>query len=175
TAVYIFDRFLTFNSEVEHIWRRKKSAITWVYVSMHVCTLLLFVTNVAGWLDQGTCVVSVQSSLSLAEFISAARAYTINGCRWPIPAFTFLMSLVPVATNIVGWDSLGRTYILAVSEEVDLQLYFAVEIASRTCVIAVDLIVLLVTWRATYGMHKSAHSLKIESSIASALLRDGTY
>ena len=33
--------------------------------------------------------------------ISAARAYAMNGYQWPVPALTFLASLVPVATNIV--------------------------------------------------------------------------
>lgn len=60
TAVYMFDRLLTFSSEIEHVWCRKKSMITWVYVGMHLCTFVLFVANIAGWLVNSPCVVSVQ-------------------------------------------------------------------------------------------------------------------
>ena len=59
-AVYMFDRLLTFSSEVEHVWCRKKSVITWVYLGMHLCTFVLFVANIAGWLDNSPCLVSVQ-------------------------------------------------------------------------------------------------------------------
>ena len=60
TAVYMFDRLLTFSSEIEHVWCRKKSVITWVYIGMHLCTFVLFVANIAGWLDNSPCMVSVQ-------------------------------------------------------------------------------------------------------------------
>ncbi|KAH9935343.1 uncharacterized protein B0H18DRAFT_1114102 [Fomitopsis serialis] len=84
-TIYVFDRVLTFDSEVEYIWRRKKSGVTLLYASMHL-----------------------------------------------------------------------------------------LEIATRTCVIAVDLLVLLVTWKETYGIQRSANAMNVKTSIVTLLLRDGT-
>ena len=49
----------------------------------------------------------------------------------------------------------------------------AVETATRASVIAADALVVLATWRNTYGISKLAHGLHMKSSITSLLLRDG--
>ncbi|KAH9916650.1 uncharacterized protein B0H18DRAFT_1215027, partial [Fomitopsis serialis] len=51
---------------------------------------------------------------------------------------------------------------------------YVIVTVSRVCVIAGDSLVLLETWRNTYGLKKLARGLAIKPSIASLLLRDGT-
>ena len=51
---------------------------------------------------------------------------------------------------------------------------FTVTIASRTCAIVVDLVVLLITWYNTFGIRKAAAGLHVRTSLTDALLKDGT-
>ncbi|KZT71027.1 hypothetical protein DAEQUDRAFT_810281 [Daedalea quercina L-15889] len=188
-TIYIFDHALTFASEVEYIWCRRKSGVILLYVTMHVCTLVMFVTNIAGWLDSTGCesayaLSMVDTAVLCALYviwgvISASRAYALSGREWTIPTLIFIVSLVPVAANIAYCWGLAQENIpppigCVVYNKIPQTTETRFEIATRTCVIATDLLVLLVTWKATYGIRRNASALDVKTPIAVLLLRDGT-
>lgn len=52
-------------------------------------------------------------------------------------------------------------------------MYSVVTIATRLCVIAADVLLLVVTWRKTYATKRDADRYGIETPFATMLLRDG--
>ncbi|KAH9840192.1 uncharacterized protein C8Q71DRAFT_855475 [Rhodofomes roseus] len=119
--------------------------------------------------------------------ISAMRVFAINGRNVWAPSLIMALSLVPVATNVavlvvMKWVILpppdGCEVYTVMSDATGYKYVsfprYHVETATRASVIAADALVLLATWRNTYGVKKLAHGLNMKSSITSLLLRDGT-
>ncbi|KAH9927702.1 uncharacterized protein B0H18DRAFT_1003427 [Fomitopsis serialis] len=113
-ALYVYDRILTFGSEIDMIWRRKKIgiAIPVLYTSMHMLVLLyllLYVCPPTVISLQSLWAMDVMSDISVCllyltwGFIAAMRVYAVNGRGSSIyaPAFVFLWWLIPVGINIV--------------------------------------------------------------------------
>ncbi|KZT65516.1 hypothetical protein DAEQUDRAFT_521731 [Daedalea quercina L-15889] len=130
--------------------------------------------------------------------ISALRAYAIAGRSWAWFSIVLLFGLVPVATNIFFYaprwwyiisdtddgcfygnnvpytnhaDAFSFIYESVMNLTAPLLL---VETSTRVALMTVDVLVLCVTWRATYDVSKAARGLPTRLSVTSLLLRDGT-
>ncbi|TFY64610.1 hypothetical protein EVJ58_g2515 [Rhodofomes roseus] len=189
--LYIYNRLITFDHEVNLIWRRpshrRTPVVPILYVLMHVSTPLYFLINIttcvyalslAGGAD--TCVMYLTWGA-----ISALRVYAINPRDWKVPAVVFALSLVPVATNLhrnilMVWEVPPPTFICTITNHVPARvqsicMLTCLEIATRVSTTAVDALVLLATWRVTYGVKRmSWHMLKTDIPITLLLMRDGT-
>ncbi|KAH9927685.1 uncharacterized protein B0H18DRAFT_1003309, partial [Fomitopsis serialis] len=113
-TLYVYDRMLTFGSEIDLIWRRKRTGITIpvLYTSMHMLifgNLLLNVCPPAAISLQSLWAVVVMTNVTASllyliwGFITAMRVYAVHGRGSDIyaPAFVFLWWLIPVGINIV--------------------------------------------------------------------------
>ncbi|EPS95404.1 hypothetical protein FOMPIDRAFT_117293 [Fomitopsis schrenkii] len=185
-ALYFYERLLTFDREVDLVWRHASKGLLMpaLHASMHICMTLYLLLQFAP--SSMPCksqyiVIVTQFSCVCALYliwggISALRIYAINGRRIWAAALIMTLSLVPVATNVtvlvvMHWVVLpppdGCEVYTIMTEKL-------METATRASVIAADALVLIATWRNTYGVSKLANGLHMKSSITSLLLRDGT-
>ncbi|RPD74224.1 hypothetical protein L226DRAFT_613604 [Lentinus tigrinus ALCF2SS1-7] len=121
---------------------------------------------------------------------SGLRTYALCPHHWHLGSalgmLVFLLSSVPIGINFAGyhWLSTEITPILGCVNEVlvpTLQLAKEFTIASRTCLIVADLIVLGVTWRTAYRTTQLARiavgtgeQTQRHDTYSGTLLRDGT-
>ena len=69
---------------------------------------------------------------------------------------------------------MDQTVNIHISTEVaDVVACFTVTIASRTSLIAADIIVIGVTWWSTYGLRQLTRDARLGTSFGTLLLRDG--
>ncbi|KAH9907696.1 uncharacterized protein B0H18DRAFT_898008, partial [Fomitopsis serialis] len=156
SALYFYERVLTFGQEVDLIWRRERIgiAVPTFYVTLHAAMALFLLLNIAP--PNALIVMCLTCSDLASSVISAVRIYAINGKRYAVPLTIMALSFVPIAVNIVC-------------------IPFAGEIATRISLVAADALVLLSTWRITGGVRKLAQGVDIKLSITVLLLRDGMY
>ncbi|OCH93105.1 hypothetical protein OBBRIDRAFT_372041 [Obba rivulosa] len=153
TALIFYDNVVTWDQEVRLLWGRK-----WTSVS------ILF------YLTRWTCfALAMANFMSLFDWkstpviLSALRLYAITGKKWLYPCIIGLLGLVPAIGNII----IFQNYSFNIS-------YIQVTIASRSCTIASDALVLLVTWRNTYHLRKAAREVNLRTPITSLFLINGT-
>ncbi|KAH9931016.1 uncharacterized protein B0H18DRAFT_872699 [Fomitopsis serialis] len=178
-ALYAYDRLITFDREVDLIWgrpsQRRIPIVPILYVLMHVSTPLYFVINIATWWDLD-CKASPPSLWHvLHSAISALRVYAINPRDWSVPIMVFALSLVPVATNLVRTiyqTRVCRSCNMSVSSQCS---GFCPLIATRVSTVVGDALVLLATWRVTYGVKRMSHLTKSDIPLTLLLLRDGEH
>ncbi|PCH38710.1 hypothetical protein WOLCODRAFT_136408 [Wolfiporia cocos MD-104 SS10] len=155
---------------------------------MHISTMLYILISFAIWAIPGCTVLypltllwgcSICMQYACWGVISALRVYAIGGRRWFIPLVVMGLYLIPVATTIYMYSLTAKMQFPAPTGCVTYQRVSIVEqkmliVASRAAIIAADLMVLVVTWRATYWTLRSAHMLGTQQSLMSLSLRDGT-
>ncbi|KAH9916634.1 uncharacterized protein B0H18DRAFT_1037827 [Fomitopsis serialis] len=172
-TLYAYERVLTVDREINLVWRRVSKGLVMpaLYVGMHICMMVYLLLEIVPWgsgKSENIAVNTQTTSICLLYLIwgaiSALRVYAINGRKRWTPLATMVLLLVPVATNIV--ESADTTMSDAT--------YSHLVTVTRVCVIAADSLVLLETWRNTYGLKKLARGFAVQPPIISLLLRDGT-
>lgn len=71
-AVYVYDRVMSFDQEMEVIWKRKITLITALYTLMHLLTFILLFVGAFLALYEGPCDVSLQFTYRIR--------YSLNLC-----------------------------------------------------------------------------------------------
>ncbi|KAH9916633.1 uncharacterized protein B0H18DRAFT_1037814 [Fomitopsis serialis] len=105
--------------------------------------------------------------------------YAINGRNKWTPSVTMALAFVPVAINVrvflvdKKWTA-SRPPDCIIYEAISNTTTCELEIITRVCSIVADSLVLIETWRHTYGINKLARGLTTKPSVTSLLLRDGT-
>ncbi|OCH85509.1 hypothetical protein OBBRIDRAFT_309374 [Obba rivulosa] len=117
---------------------------------------------------------------------SGVRMYAISGRSWCLASIVCLLNLAPVGVNaylhfvalfyeIVDLPILGNTcygvlVLASNAEKIALQ----VAVGTRVCVIAADVLILVVTWMATYRTYRDSVRNNIQAPLVGLLLKDGT-
>ncbi|KAI0758144.1 hypothetical protein C8Q74DRAFT_1221844 [Fomes fomentarius] len=143
-----------------------------------------------------------EASLEFVQYLpwamfSALRAYALSSRSWPLAILVFLPGIVPMIINFVGNTAFatvvfegpgGCGVILNMSAATSYQSPYefisarvevkaltlsTVAISSRVCIIGADLMVLGITWAATYKASREIHALGQRTSLSGILLRDG--
>ncbi|GJE98321.1 hypothetical protein PsYK624_145480 [Phanerochaete sordida] len=205
-----YEYVVTIDQEVRCVWVRKPSATTFLLVSTRWVMLL---NQLANWIpyvptSAASC-KAIDAAISTLYFIAILQVALFSSVRiyalwqdtrfaWVYLSFIFVLSCVPIATNIF---MLSRTSVvfegppisqcilpvnvsdhLSSAREAGLSLYlgrgteprFAVEYFTRSCALAADVAVLILTWVKTFRHWRQLRELNIGTSVASLLLRDGT-
>ncbi|EMD34602.1 hypothetical protein CERSUDRAFT_97193 [Gelatoporia subvermispora B] len=120
---------------------------------------------------------------------SGVRIYALTGGSWSLSIAVCALAAVPACLNLyndakTSFLLLPLPFVETMISTVCLtcRLFWldltidagAVTIAARTCLIAADLTVLVVTWVKTYWTMKAARSSGSKAPLATMLLRDGT-
>ncbi|KAI0827993.1 hypothetical protein BC628DRAFT_1317402 [Trametes gibbosa] len=200
-ALLAFEYVITFDREERLVWGRKVSGATVLFLFNRYWLFFQYISQVitafplSQQVSRKCNVVGYMVIVGNAgpPFIWAAfsmlRGYALSGRRSWVALLIVTFFLPDIALTCVYYSTLVPTAApppfncllssdLAESTWIHFSLLIYIPlsdvIASRACLIAGDLIVLLVTWYSTYGITRAAKVANIQMSLTSALLKDGT-
>ncbi|EMD37433.1 hypothetical protein CERSUDRAFT_65109 [Gelatoporia subvermispora B] len=158
TSVLVFyDHIMTLPREIDLIWGRKWSSVT---ILFHFNRWAIFVWavqqlpfTVLPLLEAQSCVgfYIFNFAFTLLLFaiwaaFSSFRTFGISGRNWWLATAVCALNMVPVGTN---------------------------GLCTRISVAVADLLVLLITWRKTYGLYRISKRNNVPAPILGLLLKDG--
>ncbi|KAI0769534.1 hypothetical protein BC629DRAFT_1533929 [Irpex lacteus] len=183
-VLFLYDSIVTLCEEIDIIWRRKWTAMTWLFAFTRyvaIVDIILTFTSPGGaqvcaaLLFTGDALLLLQY-LCLASF-SALRVHALLDGRYITAGVVLLLNLIPFAVNMFAF--ITDTTIL--DPEVCTEVYsgsasrgLLLSLLSRVSVIVGDVIVLAVTWAKTAQLYREARRLNIEAPLARMLICDGT-
>ncbi|TBU28239.1 hypothetical protein BD311DRAFT_839535 [Dichomitus squalens] len=200
TILLVYDYVLTFSSEVTIFWLGgRMSGATILFLLNRYTTLVAQIMNAVP-LPSSVKVCTSTSSTAFSQYVayivvrdlqylpwaafSALRSYALcpGHYRWPVSATVFALSSVPFITNmwvnlykvsLVNITGVGITPTEPISANTILKRDMTVTVATRSCMIASDLVVLCVTWFRTYETVKLSLRSIGKQTFASILLLNG--
>ncbi|KAI0769555.1 hypothetical protein BC629DRAFT_792037 [Irpex lacteus] len=188
SVLFLYDSAITLSIEAKVIWRRKWTAMTWLYAFMRYSSIALipltFVPSDIGNFDSCKAATYISDVLFLIQYLcfalfSAMRVYALSEGRHIVAGLVFLLNLVPFATNLFNMSIIrvimdSELCSDVPSESVTAGLNLLLSLFSRISVVIGDVLVLVVTWRKTAQSYSTARRLNIKAPLAAMLLRDGT-
>ncbi|KAI0685066.1 hypothetical protein C8T65DRAFT_748277 [Cerioporus squamosus] len=194
SGLVVYEYMITFGREVELFWKGRLTGAAILFFFNRYLSLLV---NVYGLLENmhvsdKMCVRSARlhyrwsGRLIISYFpwavFSALRAFALTK-NWPLATLIFLLSMVPLGVNFAhfAFNSTGENFFTGclttddVSSELAKQcMYVAcMTIASRTCLITADILLIYVTWFNMYRRNGPRHP-GVRNRFLHILLRDGT-
>ncbi|TBU28248.1 hypothetical protein BD311DRAFT_663677 [Dichomitus squalens] len=196
-ALLSYDYVLTFSSEVTLFWMGGRLSgpiilfllTRYITLTAQIIGLFPFPSSVEACLSTAFSMFVALNVFRAFQYLpwaafSALRSHALcpGPYRWPVSATVFALSAVPIVTDM--WGNLYRLSFVndpelgilptnPIAESTVLKRDITVEVATRSSLIASDLVVLFVTWYRTYQTAKlSLRSLRKES-FARILLLDG--
>ncbi|EMD39475.1 hypothetical protein CERSUDRAFT_71392 [Gelatoporia subvermispora B] len=194
-SLIVYNHVSTITSEFNLMWKRKFNSVTLLFYLNRWFTLMwglvsLVYYNFLPWhISVSSCIGFNIFRVAIVLFLfttwaafASVRIYAVSGGSWWLAFIVFCLSLVPVGTNAfsqftpISWQvqqtSFGAQCVDPPS--ITLAQDIQIEISTRVCLIASDLLLLFVTWRKTYGIKRQAEEHKIKTPLVTMLLRDGT-
>ncbi|KAI0751597.1 hypothetical protein C8Q80DRAFT_1158267 [Daedaleopsis nitida] len=173
-ALLVYEHAVTFRQEVELFWRRKAHGATVLFFSNRYLVLAYYTLSIFGYIP--ICIVYVRA-ITVVNFL-LAFALSRNSF---LAVFVFLLSVVTIGVDFVnyGFGLTGINDPLAgctAVTPIPPSLAHNLTIASRTCLITADIVLIIMTWKVTYYQNKGVRSALGQRSLsfAEVLLRDGT-
>ncbi|OSD00116.1 hypothetical protein PYCCODRAFT_1437671 [Trametes coccinea BRFM310] len=192
-AFLTYEYLITFDSEVGLFWRSKFTGASALFLTNRYWPLLVNILNItssARMSDQvlpTSCDAYVKAlqTIELLQYFpwaafSALRTYALSRGNRALSILVFFLSIVPMGVNFSQYHWLvvinDPTIGCSKSSTISADMAKRLTIASRTCLIAADVIVLLVTWTSTFGTIRIADAaLKGRPSFVRLLVRDGAF
>ncbi|KAI0758231.1 hypothetical protein C8Q74DRAFT_1210254, partial [Fomes fomentarius] len=195
-----YEYIITFDCEMKLFWKRSITGSSILFIANRYLSLV-FAALGAPYPDPTTTKVSIPTAFTYGlEFLqylpwalfSALRAYALSSgtqghWQWSISTLVLLSSLAPLVINFVGmgyWSVVGTsdgcitTIPLSATIQNQLSLTWicsSMTIISRVCLVTSDLLVMCITWKATYKTSREIKVLGQGTSLSSILLRNGEY
>ncbi|KAI0793678.1 hypothetical protein C8Q74DRAFT_1215220 [Fomes fomentarius] len=163
-----YEYIITFDREMKFFWRQKITGSSVLFIVGRYLTLVFAGLDTMSSLTPTTINFKHPHSTTLFRVFSALRAYALSsGTRgqWFISTFVLLLALAPLITNFVD-----HRLIWVIGQSGKL---LKVTIISRVCLITSDLLVVCVTWKATYKTSREIKVLGQQSSLSSILFKNG--
>ncbi|KAI0722599.1 hypothetical protein C8Q76DRAFT_782821 [Earliella scabrosa] len=160
-------------------------ASTIIFIRLEQLSPLLLPNRVLTVRRRSSCKVNsyISTIMQYSQYIpwavfSAMRAFALSSRTWPLALGVFVLSLGPSVINFYGFrvvvfiDSDGFGCGLASTQPVDIANMLTV--VSRSTLIIADLLVLAVTWKATFKTSReNVRALGQRMSLSAILFRDG--
>ncbi|KAI0769492.1 hypothetical protein BC629DRAFT_1292144, partial [Irpex lacteus] len=162
SVLLLYESITTLSQEVDVIWCRKWTAITWLYALTRYSVVL---QQIETFTPVWNFTVRIHSNRSLNLKIlntvflmgvevcpgfSALRVYALLDGKYLMASIVFLLNLAPFASNLVP-----------------------VSLITRVAVIIGDILVLVTTWSQTARSYQEARRLNIRAPLVTMLFRDG--
>ncbi|KAI0666894.1 hypothetical protein C8Q78DRAFT_983444 [Trametes maxima] len=193
-----YEWLITFDREITLFWRRKFTGATALFLTNRYLPICIQILNLApshalmsdavsgifscDAYTKALQAIQISQYLPWAAF-SALRTFALSRRNWMIATVVLVLSLVPVGINLSQYHWLvvindptpggcgnSSTVTLEMAKKCKL-----LTIASRTCMMTADVIVLIVTWVSTLGtIRLTKDALKGRPAFATMLVRDGT-
>jgi len=189
-ALITYEHFLVMKQEIELISDHKITSVACILLNRLSMTGIA-VTNVLlmlPWSNPTSCAILqitydtfrlMITSVSIA--VAAIRVYVVSGKNWHLVVPTILLGLVPIGTNITLWSKSLFNIVLNISSStfcanesfVSIMAQNRMEIVTRSCAIASEIFVVVVTW---IKMYNSVQIIPGHSwlTLPMLLLQDGT-
>ncbi|KAH9913073.1 uncharacterized protein BXZ73DRAFT_82009 [Epithele typhae] len=184
-----YEYIITLDAELDLFWRQRITGASAIFLINRYWVLIYNLTllqdyrpfsqsSCAVWVN-GTRVVEILSYVPWASF-SALRAFALSGRSWLVGGVVLLLSMAPVGVNFVDfrYSTVTIDPIWGCGQDVaeSYSLSTALTAISRSSLILSDLIVIVVTWMATYKATKIARAAgqNLRYSFSVLLLRDGS-
>ncbi|KAI0722375.1 hypothetical protein C8T65DRAFT_704876 [Cerioporus squamosus] len=176
-GLFAYEYAITFGHEVELFWKRKITVSSMLFLVNRYIPLVVNMIY-APWPSYPTTyyILEIFQYLPWAVF-SALRAYALTSGTRPLAGIVFFLALAPVVVNYVtlGYATPVVDPFFGCSASVSLsdatQQNFT--IISRVCLITSDLVLMGITWFATYKTSREIKALNQVASLSSVLFRDG--
>ncbi|KAI0701113.1 hypothetical protein C8T65DRAFT_579800, partial [Cerioporus squamosus] len=173
----------TFGREVDFFWKRRPTGASVLFFFNRYLPL---VVNAVSFIGLASLSAKVRTCHCLTTF-SALRVFALSSRSWPLAILVFLLATMPFAINCYTYTFLAsindpifgceatRYISLALTKGLVIPTLFSFTIASRTCLMASDVLVIITTWVATRNaIRLHGEGRPIRNSFAGTLLRDGT-
>ncbi|EIW61102.1 uncharacterized protein TRAVEDRAFT_46325 [Trametes versicolor FP-101664 SS1] len=134
-TLLFFEYATTLDREVNLFWKRKFTGATTLFLTNRYIPLLLHAVDMCGYAPMS------DKYVPWAAF-SGLRAYALSGPSIILGLTTFLLSSVAIAVNLTQYH-----WLIGFNDPT-----YGLTIVSRTCMIAADVLVIIITWAATYRM-----------------------
>ncbi|EED83380.1 predicted protein [Postia placenta Mad-698-R] len=165
-GLLLFDCLISLGQEVHVVWGRKLTGASILYLLLRYSAVLNAIVVIVA-LSNSACQAALCLVMTIAQTtLSAFHVYAIQGGRWEVALLVMTIGLVPVATNIWGLYEQKPTIVFGFCTT-----YWSAAIHIDTS----NALVLLATWKATYGIKRLAERAKVKVSISTLLFRDGVY
>ncbi|RPD60336.1 hypothetical protein L226DRAFT_525611 [Lentinus tigrinus ALCF2SS1-7] len=185
SSLVVYEYMITLGREVELFWRGR---LTGAAILFFFNRYLSLVVDVYGLLENmhvpdKICPNVARSSkaLDILQYFpwavfSALRAFALTK-NWPLATLIFLLSMVPLGVNFAhfAFNSTGANFFTGclTTDDVSSELAKQLTIASRTCLITADILLIYVTWFNMYRRTGPRHPT-VQNRFLNVLLRDGT-
>ncbi|KAI9067365.1 hypothetical protein FKP32DRAFT_1601222 [Trametes sanguinea] len=166
-ALPAYDYLLTLDEEVRLIWLRKKTGASWLFlvIRYHALVAMVFLQAISAMpMSDNACstFVKAQAAVQFAQYLtwaafSALRALALSGMNWLAAAIVFVLACGPFAVNVwqitavgvVGFNipevgCIGSSNITAAEAKILFDILGTA--VSRSCIIAADLMVIIISW-----------------------------
>lgn len=183
-TLYIYELLLTLNQSSKTILQCRWTGPSLLYICMHTITLLavsqnlyfslfascksIYISNIIG---------SVMEMLLyiIGGVIAAIHIYAINGHKWTRPIIIVCLYAPLVGTSL--YAAIVATYLVepfgcSISYNYSVAVSPGLIAFSWVCIAASDLLMLLETWYATYGIHNTVPHANTDLSISALLRQD---
>ncbi|KAI0663956.1 hypothetical protein C8Q70DRAFT_943937 [Cubamyces menziesii] len=186
-ALLSFEYVITFDREVRLVWGRKVTGATVLYVLNRYWLFLEYITQVVTTfpISEKSCdvvgymvIVGNAGPPFIWAAFSALRGYALSGRKSWVALIILLFYVPHIALTCVYYTKLVPTLapppfncLLASNIAETTWIHFT--IASRTCLIVGDLIVLAVTWQSTFNIARAARMARMRVSLTYSILTDG--
>ncbi|KAF9807181.1 hypothetical protein IEO21_08340 [Rhodonia placenta] len=162
-GLLLFDCLISLGQEVHVVWGRKLTGASILYLLLRYSAVSNAIFVIVA-LSNSACQAALCLVMTIAQTtLSAFRVYAIQGGRWEVALLVMTIGLVPVATNIWGLYEQKPTIVFGFCTT-----YWSAAIHIDTA----NALVLLATWKATYGIKRLAERAKVKVSISTLLFRD---
>ncbi|KAI0369027.1 hypothetical protein BV20DRAFT_968519 [Pilatotrama ljubarskyi] len=193
-ALLAFEYFITLDREARLVWDRKATGATVLFVLNRYWLFFQYITQVITtyplsqklFLTTRRCEVvgyMVIVGNGGPPFVWAAfstlRGYALSGRKWWVAPLIFVFYVPDIILNCIYYSklvpvALSPPFNCLLSNGLPESTWVHFTIAGRVCLIAGDLVVLIVTWSSTFGITRAANAAKVQMSLTNAILKDGT-
>ncbi|KAM5536956.1 hypothetical protein V8D89_009385 [Ganoderma adspersum] len=167
TTLYMYECIITIDYEVELFWKRKFTGASSLFFLNRYLRLSFYIAELVFWASLSTPVrrstfirfVLLIHALIRSRAFSGLRMFAVSSKNWYLSIFVFALSIVPFATDLVNMGygvsgemtpAYGCSSFELTPVYIERRLMYAnnglFAIAGRTCLMAADCLLILVTW-----------------------------
>ncbi|KAH9846946.1 hypothetical protein C2E23DRAFT_946664 [Lenzites betulinus] len=194
-ALIFYDYAITLDREVTFVWGKRFTGATALFILNRYLSLLKYPIYIVNQLPLSDKVVPSCTIVSIYSMVaqilpyivwaafSALRVYAITGQNWKAALAVVLPGSLLFISNIALYAGvymqnyplpLGCIIFLTLPADIyNSSRLLTVLIATRSCAILSDALVISITWWRTWGIRKLVAQANVKVSLASLLLRDG--
>ncbi|KAF9811469.1 hypothetical protein IEO21_06585 [Rhodonia placenta] len=175
-SLFVYDSIISFDLEWRTVWSRKVTGASALYITLRYVTfitMVLDVTNFSASYNVSLNYIGFQllhpiftgRMHCLRDIFGSGRVYAIDGHQWTKATVVMILGLVPVVLNIANVWAIESSLSTSKHDKYVL-------LATRTCVLMSNLLVVVSTWQAT-RTNRAANMRNSKGSLTTTLMRDG--